>query len=70
MGPVPRTQTGVPPRGPGGPVGPSVYIAADGEYSGSPERGRGVAYPPNAAATFEDPYFGHFPQTLVDEEAR
>ena len=51
-------------------MGPSVYIAADGEYSSSPERGRGAAYPPAAAATFEDSYFGRFPQALVDEEAR
>ncbi|XP_043216897.1 coiled-coil domain-containing protein AGAP005037-like isoform X3 [Amphibalanus amphitrite] len=65
VGPVPRTQTGVPPRGPGGP---SVYIAGDGEFGGSPERGRGGPYP--AGAGYDDPYYGRFPPALVDEEAR
>ena len=51
-------------------MGPSVYIAGDGEYGGSPERGRGAAYPPAAGQVFEDPYYGRFPQQLVDEEAR
>ena len=62
---MPRTQTGVPPRGPGGPA---VYIASDGEYGGSPERGRGTPY--QSGAGFEDAYYGRFPQALVDEEAR